>query len=538
MPAVLHDFRIAADRLGYALADGRTLFSDITLGFGRERTGLTGPNGAGKTTLVRLMAGELAALHGSVQRRGTVAYLPQNFELGTDRPLAAVLGIDQRLAALDRVYAGTPEPGDLDRVGDDWDLRERAEAALARFGVGHLPLDRPVAGVSGGEGTRVALAGLTLAQPDFLLLDEPTNNLDAAGRDALYELVRGWTGGLLVVSHDRTLLRLLDRIVELSPAGVRVYGGNYDVYLAQKAAEEGAAARELSSAEAALRAARREAQRMRERQDRRDSRGKAHAAKGGAPKIWLGMQRERSEGTRGRVRDTAERIVAGGRERFDAARARVEERGRIALELPPTVLAAGKVVVELDGVSVLRPGAERPAPENVSLRVVGPERLAIAGPNGSGKTTLLHVIEGTLPPTSGSVRLGVPADDVAFFDQHARRLRPGASVLECYRERNPDIGETEARHALARFLFEGDAVHQPTQTLSGGQRLRAALACTLNGWRPPKLLLLDEPTNHLDLDSLAALEDVLNGYDGALIAVSHDRAFLEAIGVERVVEVG
>lgn len=538
MSTVLHDFRIAAGRLGYALADGRTLFTDVTLGFGRERTGLVGPNGAGKSTLVRLLAGELNALHGSVQRRGTVAYLPQSFELGAGRPLADVLGIGARLAALERVYAGAPAPGDLERVGDDWELRERAEAALARFGVGHLPLDRPAAGVSGGEATRVALAGLMLQRPDFLLLDEPTNNLDAAGRDALYELVRGWTGGLLAVSHDRTLLRLVDRVVELTPGGVRVYGGNYDAYHAQKAAEDEAAARELASAEAGLRAARRGAQRMLERQDRRDGRGKAQALKGGAPKILLGMQRERSEGTRGRVRDTGERVVAEGRARFDAARARVEERGRMALELPPTGLAAGKTVVELEGVSVLRPRAGRAAPADVSLRIVGPERVVIAGANGSGKTTLLHVLEGTLAPTAGSVRLGLDAGDVAFFDQHARRLRPGASVLECYRERNPDIGETQARHALARFLFEGDAVHQATETLSGGQRLRAALACTLNGWRPPRLLLLDEPTNHLDLDGLAALEDVLNGYDGALVVVSHDRAFVEAIGVERVVEVG
>ena len=537
MPAVLHDFRLAADRLGYALADGRTLFNDVTLGFGRERTGLIGPNGAGKSTLVRLLAGELATPFGTVQRRGTLAYLPQNFELAADGTLADVLGIGARLAALDRVYAGEPRAGDIERVGDGWDLRERAVAALARFGVGHLPLDRLVAGVSGGEGTRVALAGLMLRRPDFLLLDEPTNNLDAAGREALYELVRGWTGGLLAVSHDRTLLRLLDRIVELSPGGVRVYGGNYDACHAQKTAEDAAAARELGSAESALRAARREAQRMRERQDRRDSRGKAQAAKGGAPKIWLGMQRERSEGTRGRVNDTGERIVADGRARFDAARARMEERARIALDLPSTGLAAGKVVVELDRVSVMREGMERAAPEEVSLRVVGPERIAVAGANGSGKTTLLHVIEGTLAPATGTVRLGLAAHEVAFFDQHARRLRPGASVLECYRERHPDIGETEARHALARFLFEGGAVHQPTETLSGGQRLRAALACTLNGWRPPKLLLLDEPTNHLDLDSLAALEDVLNGYDGALVVVSHDRAFLDAIGVERVVEV-
>ncbi|HEX6750557.1 MAG TPA: ABC-F family ATP-binding cassette domain-containing protein [Longimicrobium sp.] len=537
MPAVLHDFRIAADRLGHALADGRTLFTDITLGFGRERTGLVGPNGAGKTTLVRILAGELTPSRGSVQRRGTVGYLPQDFQVRAGRTLAAVLGIDRRLAALDRVFAGDGSPRDFELVGDGWDLRERAEAALARFGLARLHLDRPVGTVSGGEATRVALAGLMLSAPDFLLLDEPTNNLDAAGREALYGFVRGWTGGLLAISHDRALLWEMDRIVELTPGGgVRVYGGNFDAFRAQKAAEDAAAEREVESAGHALRQARRESQRIRERHERRASRGAKAAATANAPKILLGMQRERSQHTGARVRETAERLVTEGRTRLAAARARVDERERLALDLPPVDLPAGKVVLEMERVSVRHPGAPRAAPADVSLRIVGPERVAIVGPNGSGKTTLLHVAIGFIAPTSGTARLGIAPGDVAFFDQHARRLREDASVLDNYRAANPGVGETEARHALARFLFEGDAVRQPVGTLSGGQRLRAALACTLNGWRPPKLLLLDEPTNHLDLDSLDALEEVLRGYGGALVVVSHDRAFLEAIGVERTVE--
>jgi ATPase subunit of ABC transporter with duplicated ATPase domains len=538
VPAVLHDFRIAADRLGFALADGRTLFTDLTLGFGRERTGLVGPNGVGKTTLVRILAGELAPVSGFVQRRGTVGYLPQDFQVRADRPLAEVLGIAERLAALDRVYAGDGSPADLDIVGDAWDLREQAEAALARFGLAHLQLDRPVGTVSGGEATRVALAGLTLARPDFLLLDEPTNNLDAAGREALYDFVRGWGGGLLAISHDRALLALMDRIVELGPGGARIYGGSFEAYRAQKAAEDAAAERELGSAAHALRQARREAQRMLERQERRASRGKKAALTANAPAIWLGMQKERSQNTGARVRDTGERIVASGRERVTEARARVDERARLAVDLPSVDLPAGKVVLEMERVSFRHSGASKAAPADVSLRIVGPERVAITGANGSGKTTLLQLAIGALQPASGTVRVGIDRGDVAFFDQHARRLRPEASVLENYRAANPDFDETQARHALARFLFEGDAVHQPAGTLSGGQRLRAALACTLNGWRPPRLLLLDEPTNHLDLDSLAALEDVLTGYDGALLVVSHDRAFLDAIGIEREVAVG
>jgi ATPase subunit of ABC transporter with duplicated ATPase domains len=195
-------------------------------------------------------------------------------------------------------------------------------------------------------------------------------------------------------------------------------------------------------------------------------------------------------------------------------------------------------VLEMDGVRYRHPGAPAPVLRGVSLRVVGPERVAVVGPNGSGKTTLLHLAAGGILPDAGTVRLGVGPGEAALFDQHARRLDPHLSVLENYRAANPELDETQARHALARFLFIEDAVHQPAATLSGGQRLRAALASTLNGWRPPKLLLLDEPTNHLDLDSLAALEDVLRGYDGALLVVSHDAAFLEAIGVEREIRLG
>ncbi|HEX6369553.1 MAG TPA: ABC-F family ATP-binding cassette domain-containing protein [Longimicrobium sp.] len=532
------DVRVVADRLAYSLADGRTLFSGLTLGFGRERTGLVGANGTGKSTLVRLLVGRLRPSAGTITRAGSIGYLPQDFQLRTDHPLAGVLGIADRLARVDRVLAGEASAGDLDAVGADWDLRERAEAVLARLGLSHLPLDRPALDVSGGEATRVALAGVLLADPDFLLLDEPTNNLDAAGREALYAFVEGWTGGLLAVSHDRGLLRRMDRIVELTPSGARVYGGGYDLYHEQRAAQADAAARELAAAESALRAARRDAQQMRERQARRDHRGKRVAGEGGIPRIMLGMMKERAEGTGARIRETGARLVEDGRARLDAARGRVDEQARLALDLPSAAVPAGKVVVELDAVACRHPGAASPAVEGVSLRITGPERVALAGRNGSGKTTLLRLITGDLRPDAGRVRLGLPPREVAFFDQHARRLRDDASVLENYRAANPDVDETAARHALARFLFEGDAVHQSAGSLSGGQRLRAALACALNGWHPPRLLLLDEPTNHLDLDSLQALEQVLRGYDGALLVVSHDAAFLDAIGIERRIELG
>jgi ATPase subunit of ABC transporter with duplicated ATPase domains len=526
------DARIVAERLAYAPADGRALFHDLTLSFGRERTGLVGPNGSGKTTLVRLLAGELTPSSGAVHRAGAIAVLPQDFRPPPDSPLAAVLGIEERLEALRRLEAGHATAADLELVGDDWDLPERAAAVLARFGVAHLPLDRPVGAVSGGEATRVALAGLALGRPDFLLLDEPTNHLDAASREALHAFVEGWAGGLLCVSHDRALLRRMDRIVELSSLGVRVYGGDYDAYRARRDADDAAAEREMDSARAALRLAEREAREQRERQARREAQGRRDGATANLPKILLNGRKGQAQATGARVRAVTEREVEERRERAAAARRRVEERERPRFDLRSSGLPAGRTVLEMEDVTVRFPGAARPVLNGVSLRMVGPERVALIGPNGSGKTTLLRVALGRLTPDAGTVRR-LPDGETACLDQDGAALDASLSVLENFRAFHPNMDATAARYALARFLFSDEAALQRVGTLSGGERLRASLACVLGGERPPSLLVLDEPTNHLDLDALEALESALCAYDGALLVVSHDADFLEAIGVER-----
>ena len=524
---------IAADRLTFALPDGRALFNDLTLAFGRERTGLVGPNGSGKTTLLRLLSGELTPQAGTVHRAGVVAMLPQQLSAAPDATLAAVLQIDTRLAALRRSEAGIATADDLDLIGDGWDLPERAAAVLGRFGLGHLQLDMPVGAVSGGEGTRVALAGLALGNPDVLLLDEPTNHLDAPSREALYAFVEEWSAGVVCVSHDRALLRRMDRIVEL-PAG-RLYGGGYDGYRTQRELEDAAAARELDSARAALRVAERESRAVRERQSRRDARGKRGRATANMPKILLNARRGQAEATTARIRAITEREVEERRARARSARERVEERERPRFALAPTALPARRTVLELNGVQVHFPDAAHPLLDGISLRITGPERVGLAGPNGSGKSTLLRVAMGRLEPSGGVVR-HIPLDEMAFLDQQGAALDPRRTVLENFRAFHPEFDDTWGRAVLARFLFSDEAALQTVGTLSGGQALRASLACTLGGVRPPCLLVLDEPTNHLDLDALEALEEALRAYDGAVLVASHDTAFLEAIKVERVVE--
>lgn len=521
---------VTLDGLSCRTPDGKLLFSDLTLAFGAERIGLVGRNGAGKTTLLRAITGELTPGGGSVSRHGRIGLLRQTPEPGAS--VAGLMGVEAALARLARLEAGEGSEADLAEA--DWLLPARLETALAELGLAGLDPARPAATLSGGEATRAALAGLVAAEPDLLILDEPTNNLDAAAREQVARLLDGWRGGAVVVSHDRALLRRMDRIVELSSLGARTYGGGYDLYAERKAEEAAAAARQFEAAQRGLAQAEREAQADRERQARRDSAGRRFASSGSAPKILLGGMKRRAEATAGRLDRLGERRRAEAGQALEAAEARVERLRLLDFELPSTGLPEGRQVLAFEGVAFARPG-EAPVFEDVSFRIDGPQRLALTGPNGSGKTTLIRLALGEIEPIAGTVRRHAPA---ALLDQHAAVLRPEETLVNAFRRLNPQAGVNEAHAALARFLFRNVDALKTAGALSGGERLRAALCCAVMAAEPPQLLVLDEPTNHLDLDSIAAVEAALRGYDGALLVVSHDRDFLDAVGVDRELSLG
>jgi len=515
---------LTLDSVSARTPEHRPLFEDLTLSVNRERVGLVGRNGSGKSTLLRIVGGDVDPAAGSVRRSGTIGTLAQDWP--EDLTLAEALGVNGGLAVLRRVVAGQGDAGDF--AAADWSLETRIEAALAEVGLAGMALDRSIDSLSGGERTRLGIARLLIEKPDLLLLDEPTNNLDTAGRAAIHALVRSWNGGVLVASHDRELLELMDRIVELTPVGVRIVGGGWSIFAAQREAEREKSAADLERSEIALRDAKRSAQRRHETKDRRDKTGRAFAAKGSEPKILLGARAQRAEETGGRNQRICEREVGEAVARAEEARAKVEVLTPVAISLPPSGLPSGAHVLSLDEVTV-RLGDRCLGPWTLDIR--GPERVAIAGHNGAGKTTLLKVAAGLAAPTSG--RVGRAEGRVAMLDQHVERLDCGTSILANFRRLNPTLSEQDAYAACARFGFRNRDARQQVSTLSGGERLRAGLACTLAGERPPWLLILDEPTNHLDLESIELLEDALREYDGALIVVSHDPAFLEAIGIDR-----
>jgi ATPase subunit of ABC transporter with duplicated ATPase domains len=517
--------------LAWGPPGGSPLFTDLDLTFAAERTGLVGRNGVGKTTLLNLIAGRLTPQAGRIAVSGRLAVLRQTVQVSDDETLADLFGATQALAVLDRAERGEADADDL--AAADWTLPARIASALGRLGL-DAPLDTRLAALSGGQRTRAGLAALLLAEPDWLILDEPTNNLDREGRAAVIALLTDWRGGAVVVSHDRELLETMDAIVELTSLGAARYGGNWSAFRARKALELQAVQRDLADADRRLADLARTARKTAERKARTDRMGRATAARGDQPKILLGMRKDRAEDTGGENARLAERRRAQASEAAAAARERIEVLQPLTVSLPGTGLSAGREVLTLEHVTAgYLPG--RPVLSDLSLRIAGPERVAVTGPNGAGKTTLLRLVTGGLAPWSSRVRLGVP---MAMLDQQVAVLDPALSIRDNFRRLNPGVDENACRAALARFMFRADAALQRVGDLSGGQRLRAGLACVLGGPAPPALLVLDEPTNHLDLDSIEAVEAGLAAYDGALLTVSHDEAFLQALGVTRRLDLG
>ncbi|MFI6708115.1 ABC-F family ATP-binding cassette domain-containing protein [Nonomuraea sp. NPDC050478] len=518
-------FSIVCDAISFEWTDGTPVLSDLDVAFGPGRTGLMGVNGSGKSTLLRLIAGELRPSSGTISVAGEIGYLPQNLPLATGSTVADLLGITARRAALHAIENGDVAAEHFTVIGDDWDVEERARAELDRLGLGHLDLDRTAATLSGGEVVMTGLAALLVRRPDVLLLDEPTNNLDLDARRRLYAAVRSWSGVLVVVSHDRALLDLVDQVADLRDGAVRMFGGNLTAYEEALETEQEAAERTVRAAEGDVRRQRRELEEAQTKLDRRVRYGNKMNATKREPKIVMGGRKRAAQVSAGKHRTMHAEKLDQARDRLTEAEQALREDDEIRVTLPETAVPAGRTVLtlpDLTGLYELRGGPEEDGEPIAELVVRGPERIALVGPNGSGKTTLLRsVADGDHPVPTG------------YLPQRLDLLDDSLSVLGNVRRFAPSAPVNEVRARLARFLFRGERAERAAGTLSGGERFRAVLAALLSAEPPPHLLLLDEPTNNLDMSSVRQLSQALSAYRGALIVVSHDLPFLETLGITR-----
>ena len=470
-----------------------------------SRIGVVGPNGRGKTTLLRALAGLDELDGGSVRRNPpslSVGYLPQERDLDGDESLVAYFA-----------RRATEET-----TGE---FRARARASLRRVGL-DAPLEHGVADLSGGERSRAALASILLSRYDVYLLDEPTNDLDFAGLELLEQFVLGVDGGVVLVSHDRAFLdHTVDRIVELSAkpkvnaaqrrkpeALVHEYAGGWSEYEASR--ERARAEHEKAFAEWS-------GERARFSKLHADRREQARA--GG--KQW---DRRGTHALMSKTRAAARRLEVLDRERVE----KPWQPWELQLELAPQG-RSGDLVVALERAVIERDGF-RLGP--IDVHVAWGERISIAGPNGSGKTTLIDALVGRLRPAAGNRRVG-PSVVFGEIGQSRDLLRPDEPLLESFSAAT-DLPPGEARTLLAKFDLYASHVLRSAGSLSPGERTRAELA--VQAARGAGCLVLDEPTNHLDLPAVEELERALGMFDGTLLLVTHDRRFLERVGVTRVID--
>jgi ATPase subunit of ABC transporter with duplicated ATPase domains len=485
--------RIVARGLSFELPDGRELFSDVDLSLGTGLAALVGPNGVGKSCLARLLTGELAPTAGVVRRHTEVRLIPQRQE--------------------------PPSITVAEFLGDQYEWQPGMRPLVR-----DIPLDQSCQSLSGGQWMRVRLAH-SLAD-SFLILDEPTNDLDDAGRDLVVRSLRRHGAGALVISHDLALLDACQDILELSSQGLSTFRGGWPAYVQARDQERERlhAALEIAKRQRDAAAERRAAQIARQQQ--RGARGAAAAARGGLPSIVAGARKRRYQVTSGKL---ARQALASSQEAVQAAH---EALSRLKLEpvmyasLSGRAVPAGKLVAEARGFNVRF--RDWVYSQDLDFTWRGSVRIAVRGANGSGKTTLVRALLGEELRTRGELRLG--GLSTLYVDQRCRALDDDRSLLDNVLQ-VASGPVSQLRTALAAFLFPDETAFQKVGDFSGGERLRAALARGLLGSKVPELLVLDEPTNNLDRLNVAFLERLLAEFQGALVLISHDEAFLRSCNI-------
>ncbi|MBG0621412.1 ABC-F family ATP-binding cassette domain-containing protein [Enterobacter roggenkampii] len=500
---------------------GDTLFGPLNLSLEPSLCALVGRNGSGKTRLLRLLAGLDEPATGHIERFGSHAWVAQQHVISSQTTLAELLGYDAIFAARKRIDRGDYQPDDLALLDGYWDIAERLSEAFINAKLPPFDPDKPAGELSGGERIRALLCGAFTAEADFMLLDEPTNHLDRQGRAWFYDQLSRYQGGVLVASHDRELLAQVPRILELSASGLHSYGGNYADYQAQRDAEQ-------QAARAALEHAATERKRTRARMQKEHDDSQRRSAKtlrtvdtlniASFERVkYKGAAKERIGSWKKQHSEQNEALNAA----VNKARERVEDDNPVMFTLPGSQIPEGKQLLVLEDLVL----PHVPVPP-LTWRMDGPMRVALKGPNGCGKSTLLKTILGEVAPRSGSCKVSVSC---AYLDQHLSRLDLSQSVMTHLNLSHTPLKEGVLRTRLAQLQLGADKVMLPLAALSGGERLKAALACVLWRAEATQLLLLDEPTNHLDLASVQAIEAALAGFPGALLVVSHDEAFLSGL---------
>ena len=522
--------------LFYTHTDKSLLFNNINLNIATgAKVALLGNNGVGKSTLLKVIAGLLPASEGSVQADTRPYYVPQVFGQYDNLTVAQALQVDDKLNALQQILNGDTYDLNYSVLNDDWTIEERCNEALQRWQLNDVNPQQAMNTLSGGQKTRVLLAGIYVNNPEFILLDEPTNHLDTTGRSLLYDLAEYSASTLLIVSHDRKLLNKLNTICELTCNGINIYGGNYDFYAAQKELESAALNDDVRNTEKTLRKAKEKEREITERQQKLNARGRKKQEKAGLPTIVMHSFKNNAEKSTSKLKDVHAEKTAAIEEELYALRNALPNIDTMKLGFDDALLHKGKILFRAEYINFSY-GNSLLWQNNLSFEITSGERIALKGQNGSGKTTLIKIILGELNVEKGTVYTAI--NNTVYIDQDYSLINNQLSVYQQAQLFNTAaLQEHEIKNRLNRFLFTKASWDKSCSGLSGGERMRLILCCLTISNKAPDMIILDEPTNNLDIQNINILTTAINQYKGTLIVVSHDTVFLEEIGVNRNIEI-
>lgn len=522
---------IRVSNLTYRLPNQDTLLSDIAFSIPDGcKCAIVGNNGTGKSTLLNILSGQCLCSSGDIECAG--AYLvPQHYGQYDGMTVAETLHIEDKYRAFKAILSGDASERNFEILQDDWELEARVAAAFRTWGIPYISLDTQFSQLSGGEKTKVFLSGIAIHNPDVILMDEPTNHLDVEGREQLLGFISESNVTILVASHDRTLLNGIDSILHLTRQGIKYYPMKYDEFYQLYQQECDAISRHLDAKQRDLGKAKRQARECAERQQKRFSRGAKLSESKCLARISKGGLKNKSENTASNIdKVQAERIETINRE-IDELKSLVPEEACIKINVASSNLHKGKVLVELNSVNFNYAGSDPLWRECINLTIRSGDRIRITGRNGHGKTTLLKLISGELNPTSGTI---FRADSISciYLDQEYKFINDEKTVLEQLASETVNMPEHELKIRLHRFLFPAHTWDKKCSALSGGEKMRLAICSLMVRDSAPDIIILDEPTNNIDIANMEILAQTLRDYQGTLIAISHDLAFISDIQVQ------
>ncbi|MCR4029331.1 MULTISPECIES: ABC-F family ATP-binding cassette domain-containing protein [Flavobacterium] len=511
------------------------LFQNISFTINKhDKVALVGNNGVGKSTLLKIIAAQLQSYSGQIIQNTTPYFVPQLFGQFNELTISEALYIKDKIKSLKEILEGNVTEENLQLLNDDWTIEDRCNEALSYWKLQDLDLEQKMKTLSGGQKTKVFLAGIMIHQPDLVLLDEPSNHLDFEARTLLYDFIKTTSSSLLIVSHDRMLLNLLNKTFEMTKNGISVYGGNYDFYSEQKKIENNALEQDVQSKEKALKKAKEKERETIERQNKLDSRGKKKQEKSGVARIMMNTLRNKAENSSSKIKDVHAEKISGISDDLRQLRSSLPTIDQMKFGFNTASFIKGKTIFKAEEINYSY-GDQSLWKENLHLEILSGDRVNIKGLNGSGKTTLIKIILGELNPTIGNSTF--LAKKSIYIDQDYSLLQNNLNIYEQAQVFN-DCGleEHDIKMRLNRFLFSQKDWDKSCSALSGGERMRLMLCCLTISNESPEMIILDEPTNNLDIQNIEILTAAINEYQGTLIVISHDQSFLEQIRIEKNIE--